>query len=224
MQKAAEMQQTTGSKEQELPGTSTSSSAEATPASLGKSTKAFAPSEQTESVLMTAGPQRTTSLADLSASEEVVSTQPVNGAARSLERTHDLVSLHALRLRDSSDDSLRVMIRPGPGTQLSLDLHLRDGGGVEVRALLNRGDYAFLNSHWADLQHQLETRGVRLSDLSHSEQSASSQGFEHPRRRQNPNEEPASEALASLPFVNATPAVKPRLAPLPTTPGWNYWA
>ena len=224
MQKAADMQQTTGSKEQELPGTSTTSSAEASPASLGKFTKAFALSEQTGSVLMTAGPQRTTSLADLSASEEVVSAQPGNGAARSLERTHDLVSLHALRLRDSSDDSLRVMIRPGPGMQLSLDLHLRDGGGVEVRALLNRGDYAFLNSHWADLQHQLETRGVRLSPLSHSEQSASSQGFEHPRRRQDPNEDPASEALATLPFVNAAPAVKPRLAPLPATPGWNYWA
>ncbi len=225
MRKAADMQQFTGLKEQLLPATAPASPTEAIPATQGKSSNPSARSEFVESSVAVAGAMRSSSLAELPDSEPIVSAQRTSGAARSLERTHDLVSLHALRLRDSSADSLRVMIRPGPGMQLSLDLHLRAGGGVEVSARLNRGDYEFLNSHWTELQHQLESRGVRLSALAHSEPSEdSSPGFGHPRRRQEPDEAPANEALIGLPFVNAPPVAQPELAPRPTTRGWNYWA
>ncbi len=219
MQKAADMQQYSGSKEQQLPGNSVPSAALATAQGLDNHSNASV-TDAVGPALLAASGMPALSRAETSATEAVVTAPPV-GASRSLERTHDLVSLHALRLRDSSEDSLRVMIRPGPGMQLSLDLQMRDGG-VEVHALLNRGDYEFLNSHWAELQHQLEPRGVRLSALSHSESSASGQSFEHPRRRQEQGE--PQEVLSPLPFVEAAAASKAELPVRPTTRGWNYWA
>ena len=220
------MQQFTGSKEQQLPATVPASPTDAKPSTQEQSSDPSAHAESAESSVVVAGTMRNSSLAELPDSEPIGSAQPMAGAARSLERTHDLVSLHALRLRDSSAESLRVMIRPGPGMQLSLDLHLRAGGGIDVSARLNRGDYEFLNSHWTELQHQLESRGVRLSALAHSEQSESGArpGFGQPRRHREPDETPANETLIGLPFINPAPVAQPELAPRPTTRGWNYWA
>lgn len=93
---------------------------------------------------------------------------PASAAAApnlSLERTQELVTAHALRLKHSEDGSLQVVIKPGDGLQLSLDLR-RVAGGVEVRAELTEGDFSFLSRHWSELQQQLESRGIRLGDLT----------------------------------------------------------
>ena len=41
---------------------------------------------------------------------------------RALDRTHDMVALHALRLVESKADVLSVMIKPAVGMELSLEL------------------------------------------------------------------------------------------------------
>ena len=90
---------------------------------------------------------------------------------RSLERIHDLVALHALRLSNTGTDSLHVVVEPGNGTRLSLEL--RQGpGGIETQAFLHRGDVDFLSQHWPQLQQRLESRGIRLSPLRPSSQTS----------------------------------------------------
>jgi len=64
---------------------------------------------------------------------------------------------------------------------LSLHLQLRDGG-VEVQAVLDRGNFGLLNRHWPELQQQLELRGVRVAPLANAEPSfgGGSEGFRQP--------------------------------------------
>ncbi len=76
-----------------------------------------------------------------------------------------MVAAHALRLKHSTDGSLQVVIKPADGLQISLDLR-RVAAGVEVRAELQQGDFNFLSRHWAELQQQLESRGIRLAPLT----------------------------------------------------------
>ena len=65
----------------------------------------------------------------------------------------------------SDAESLSVVIRPGAGTELSLELRQRNGA-VEAHAILQRGDFQMLNQHWPELQAQLECTGkVELPDL-----------------------------------------------------------
>jgi len=80
-----------------------------------------------------------------------------------------------------------VVIKPGGGTQLSLELQQR-GGSIEAQAVLQRGDFAQLNQHWSDLQQRLEQRGVKLAPLV-SEQSFAdvNGGQKHSQRRPQPN-------------------------------------
>lgn len=81
------------------------------------------------------------------------------------ERTQEMVAAHALRLKHSTDGSLQVVIKPADGLQISLDLR-RVAAGVEVRAELQQGDFNFFSRHWAELQQQLESRGIRLAALT----------------------------------------------------------
>src|SRR5262249_38132428 len=90
--------------------------------------------------------------------------EPAPVSLQSLERTHELMSLHAVQLKESGNDSMQVVIKPGPSLQLSLNLQMRNGN-VEMRALLQHGDFDLLSRHWPELQQQLESRGVRLGPL-----------------------------------------------------------
>jgi len=93
-----------------------------------------------------------------------------HGSFRSLERIHDLVALHALSLSNTGIESLRVVVEPGNGIRLSLEL--RQGpSGIDAQAVLHYGDFGFLNEHWPQLQQRLESRGVRLASLRSSGQS-----------------------------------------------------
>src|SRR5262249_55189502 len=83
---------------------------------------------------------------------------------RAADRTHDMVVLHAMRLVESKSDSLSVVIKPTAGTELSLELHL-NSEGIHAQATVTRGDHQFLSQHWAELQHRLEQRGVKLAPL-----------------------------------------------------------
>jgi hypothetical protein len=133
------------------------------------------------------------------------------------------MSLHAFRLRDSGADSLQVVIKPGTGLQLSLNLQLR-GGNVEMRATLHRGDFDFLSRHWSQLQQQLESRGIRLAPLTRGDEMAG--GNNHPF--QNPEHSPAGKdatPAGELAEIALTSSLKPAVAPKPRTlRGWESWA
>ena len=95
----------------------------------------------------------------------VVPAAPASAPDLARERTQEMVAAHALRLKHSTDGSLQVVIKPADGLQISLDLR-RVAAGVEVRAELQQGDFNFLSRHWAELQQQLESRGIRLAPLT----------------------------------------------------------
>ncbi|HZR19050.1 MAG TPA: hypothetical protein VFE51_17315 [Verrucomicrobiae bacterium] len=140
-----------------------------------------------------------------------------------LEKTHDLVALHALRLTQLGTDNLRVVIEPGGGTRLSLELRFA-GGGVQAHAQLHRGDFEFLNQHWTELQQRLEPRGVHLGPLECSTGSPGDQ-----RRSPEPFDSSADDG--PLPSAFAEVALDPAITPSRAAKsqrtrynGWETWA
>ncbi|NGO37894.1 hypothetical protein G4L39_00545 [Limisphaera ngatamarikiensis] len=95
---------------------------------------------------------------------------PRNSAAmvqllfHALERTEDIVQLHATRLRESGTDQLHVVIKPGAGVQLSMTLR-QEGDRVQAEVWMHRGDLEFFQRHWHELQQRCEARGIQLGDL-----------------------------------------------------------
>jgi hypothetical protein len=121
-----------------------------------------------------------------------------------VERTREMVSLQVIRLQEVGMDEMHVVIKPDIGLQLSLHLQQR-GGGVEVQAVLDRGNFGLLNRHWPELQQQLELRGVRVAPLANAEQSfgGGSEGFRQPTtshgQQAGDDAEPAEMPAALLP-------------------------
>ena len=149
----------------------------------------------------------------------------VAGDARllSLERTHDLVALHAVRLKETSANTMRIVLEPGDGTNLSLELR-RQNGGIEAQATLHRGDFRYLSSHWAELQQRLEPRGVHLAALESSPRSAADNHQSHSSKRQAADEESGS-AFSEFAFAGSmteSPASRP--ARRKSHQGWETWA
>jgi hypothetical protein len=142
---------------------------------------------------------------------------------QSLERTQDLVSLHALRLRESGNDTLRVVIEPGSGTRLSLELRWGNDG-IQAQAQLHNGDFEYLSGHWAELQQRLEPRGIHLAALECSGQSMSDNKQFRQRDQQPAGEQSAKSAFADFAFGNSmagTPAGRGRSK---THSGFETWA
>jgi hypothetical protein len=140
-----------------------------------------------------------------------------------LERTHDMVAMHALRLTQSSGDTMRVVIEPGGGTRLSLELRFNNGG-VEAQATLHRGDFEFLNQHWTELQQRLEPRGVHLGALENSGASTGHQRSSQQSGQQS-GDDPHRSAFAD--FALNGPMTPVKTAPRVRTkshPGWETWA
>jgi len=141
---------------------------------------------------------------------------------RAVERTHDMMALHSMRIVESKMDSLSVVIKPAVGTELSLELRQRNGG-VEAQATLTRGDHQFLSDHWSELQQRLEQRGVKLAPLG-SETSFSANGNGQFQQNQAAREEAAQQASAFAEFasIGNTGGATARLAPIHD--GWETWA
>ena len=117
------------------------------------------------------------------------------------QRTQALVSLQVMRLQQTGADEMHVVIQPDAGLQLSLHLHQR-GGGVELQAVLDRGNFGLLNRHWPELQQQLELRGVRVAPLANAEQpfGGGSEGFRQPTTSHGQHAEDDAD-LAEMPPV-----------------------
>lgn len=146
--------------------------------------------------------------------------------SRALDRTQEMVAQHAVRLVGSSADSLSVVINPGAGMQLSLQLK-QGASGVEAQAVLQQGDYENLKQHWPDLQNRLEQRGIKLAPLGSDENAMS---FANQNRGQQSRQQPEETALMASAFaefslagpMTAVPA-QPALAAL-SGGGWQTWA
>jgi hypothetical protein len=147
--------------------------------------------------------------------------------ARAFERTHDMIAVQTMRLVDSKMDSLHVVIKPGAGMQLSLEMRQR-GDGIDVQAVLQHGDFAPLNQHWPELQQRLESRGVHLAPLVGGDSftaNSGGNGFQSPPHEFS-NPDPL-EASAFAAFALAGPVIQPpapALAAAVIHPGWESWA
>lgn len=141
---------------------------------------------------------------------------------RGLERAHDMISLHAMRLVESKSDVLSVVIKPAVGTELSLELR-QHPEGVEAQATLMHGDHHFLSQYWPELQQRLEQRGIKLAPLG-GEANFSANDNSHFQRQQASQEEAAQQASAFAEFTMATHAggATARLAAVHD--GWESWA
>jgi hypothetical protein len=150
--------------------------------------------------------------------------QQTDNRQLSLDRIHDLAAVHAIRVRQSGADSLRIVIQPGNGIQLSLELRAGDNGSIQAQALLNRGDYQFLSSHWADLQQRLEPQGIHLAPLecTSSFSGGASQNQSDGRSSQ---EEPRTGAFADFAFSSSmTKSPASTASRTKTHRGWETWA
>ena len=137
-----------------------------------------------------------------------------------VERAHDLVSLHALRLVETRADAMSVVLKPGAGTELSLELRQRNGV-IEASAVLAQGDYQLLNQHWADLQARLELRGIKLGPLG-GEAGFNSGGGNFSQQRSPARDEETERAAAFAEFAALAGGASARR--MPALRGWESWA
>ncbi len=149
---------------------------------------------------------------------------PLTSLERAVDRVEDLVMTHAMRLRSSSDESLSVIIKPGAGIQIALEVR-QDRGGLEVQASLQHGDFGFLSRHWADLQQQLEARGIRLNPLT-SDQPELAGNHSHPDShapKYSPDQlAPVTKARGLT--IEGVVAVASAPRPARRSDNWETWA
>jgi hypothetical protein len=224
MKKAQKVQKTAEPSLQNLPGEGVVTAEQDKSAAVQPSSTSSSADLERAAIATANGPANSLDAAGTTNSNAVTSPTAVDLRLTSLERTHDLVAMHALRLTQSGNDSLRVVLEPGGGTSLSLDLRFTNGS-IEAQALLHRGDFQFLNNHWAELQQWLEPRGIHLGDLKCSDQSNGGQERFDQSERQSPEQQPTRSAFAEFAFDDAmADSAAARRSRTKTHAGWETWA
>lgn len=142
---------------------------------------------------------------------------------RTVERTQEMVVMHALRLAKSDAESLSVVIRPGGGAELSLELRQRNGE-VEALAVLQRGDFQMLNQHWPELQAKLELRGIKLAALGGEANGFSFAGGGNFSGQNFTREEQTQRAAAFAEFTMAMNRGGATARHSPAVTGNEWWA
>ncbi len=151
---------------------------------------------------------------------------PSTSNAGSLERTQEMISVNALRLSDSGNNSMQVVIKPDSGTQLSLELR-QHGTSVEVQAVLQHGDFNHLSQQWPDLQHRLTQRGIQLAPLTDNGTAAHSASDGSFQQKQQQTTESAADLSVTGPAgLDVIPTIvsAPLIAHEPAQLGWETWA
>jgi len=198
MKKAENTNQTTGQAEKVLPGQSLSA------ARVSNSLRADSASATTNDLPTATNIIPLSSAMDRNAnatsnSDAVAVANLSDIQARAMERTHDMVTNNALRLVSTQSDTMQVVLKPGAGTELSLELRQR-GGVIEAQAVLQHGDYQNLSQHWPDLQQRLEQKGIKLAALTSDESSLPFNGSQGNPRNQESSEHEALFASAFAEF------------------------
>ena len=136
----------------------------------------------------------------------------------------------AVELKRFKADSMSVVLKPDPNTEVYLHLTLNQGW-VDVETQLKRGDLAALQGQWGQVQEALSRQGVRVGPLqgadspvfSNLDSGGSSAGS---GREQNPFPEPPVVPSGKPIFVSTTPASHSK-TPRPARAGersWESWA
>jgi hypothetical protein len=142
-----------------------------------------------------------------------------------VERMLEMVTLNAVRLSDSGNNLMQVVIKPDSGTQLSLELR-QHGNGVEVQAVLQQGDFNHLNQQWPELQQRLGQRGIQLAPLTGDPTAANSGGGSFQQHQQQAARPVTEDYFAGAPARQILPAIAhaPVTAPAREQRGWETWA
>jgi hypothetical protein len=228
MKKAAQTDKVAGQTEQVLPGNHVLAAGKTgLPANAGFKPES-APSSGLETTVSAGAAAQSSVGHSLVAAGQVVSASAVKASAATVEQTHQLVAMNAVRLHETGATSLRVVLKPDAGTQLSLELRQRDNG-VEARAILQTGDFAQLNHHWPELQQRLEQRGVRLAALT-SEQNFTATGDGQHQFQQPARQSAGDETFATGRDRRFAPSVPANLSRATESAGrsayrgWETWA
>ena len=156
--------------------------------------------------------------------EPAISSSADSARLGSLERTHDLVAAHALRLRESGAGNLRVVIQPGDGTHLAIELK-HANGRIEAQATLQQGDFDHLNRHWGELQQRLESRKIQLGALQHPGQTfAENSSSSHQHKRSSKEDQAGSYATDFVFGGSMTESPANRNVRKKVNRGWETWA
>ena len=148
----------------------------------------------------------------------IATTAGIEGPqTRLLERAHEFVSLQAARVRETGSEWLSVVLKPAEGTQIALQLEMREGV-VSAQASLHRGDYELLNRHWPELQQRLEAQGIHLSSLQREETSNPNQSRQP--RHQGQHTEQGSTEISRAGSMTEPPGKRARNSHR----GWETWA
>jgi hypothetical protein len=224
MKKAEKVQKTAEPLQQKLPSDGALTAGQAGISAAQPASTSSAAEAEKLAIETNAGQVHPSAGVETQISPSVGASAAADARLASLERTHDLVATHALRLNQSGNDSLRVVIEPGGGTRLSLELRF-GSGGIEAQAQLQRGDFQFFSSHWADLQQRLEPRGIHLGALGGSDQSGGGQERFQQSKQQPADEQPTRSAFAEFaldgPMADSPAA---RRSGTKTRAGWETWA
>ena len=145
--------------------------------------------------------------------------------ARAMERTHDMVTNNAMRLASTQSDTMQVVLKPGAGIELSLELRQR-GGVIEAQAVLQHGDYQNLSQHWPDLQQRLDQKGIKLGALASDESSLPFNGNQGNSKNEESSEHEALFASAFAEFSLAGVLHAASAAPIAhmVRNGFETWA
>jgi hypothetical protein len=106
--------------------------------------------------------------------ERASSLEGWNGPASLTGRSQAGASATATSKRINAE-SMAVVLKPDSQTEIFLHLATRNGQ-IEIQARFERGDFAGLSGHWAQLQQTLAQQGVRLSHLQENFNQTPSNG------------------------------------------------
>jgi hypothetical protein len=225
MKKAEDMLKTAESAQQNLPSESRLDG-HASPALNGEAATANSPVQAEHLHFVHPSAATASTVTATSSAAPASELPPVAPEARlsALERTHELVALHAVRLGETNAETMRVVIEPGAGMHLALELRWHKDG-VDIQASVNRSDYDFLSRHWGELQQRLEPRGIHLGALECPNASVGDHSASQHSERQFTGEEPAPRAVPEFALSGSTnepPALQP--ARRQAYQGWETWA
>jgi hypothetical protein len=159
------------------------------------------------------------SATSVSALDQIESFSPTDLQLQALERTHELVASHAMRLENADSDTLTVVLKPEAGTRISLELR-QNSEGIQAQAALQQGDYQHLNQNWSDLQQRLDQRGIRLGPLLDQGSFGNSSNEQSKPQSNQPAEAFAGSEFAGVrTSAKMNPAVRAK-----TAAGWETWA
>jgi hypothetical protein len=161
---------------------------------------------------------------------------------KSLEAAHLVESIRTevASLRQRGDSTMTVVLRPDNATQLAVDVSIARDGTVHAVARCERGDFQSLHTQWPQLQQSLAAHGIRVADLSNSNQSnnnspqhdhRSGGAFQNFDRNENPRRRDQSDLAnfeeqftASRNKFSQTKTQPQPATPVPATRRWQSWA